>query len=207
MCESLRLYEALLWEPARGYFLLELHLERLRRSASHFEFELNADLIHARLEELASSELLEPRKVRLELERDGTGHIFHEPVRPSTPVRVRLAAAPVQSSNEWLRHKTSRRETYDTALAARSDAQDVILFNERGELTETCHANLVLEIEGERLTPALDAGLLPGTFREHLLERERIREASLPVDALRRADALFLINSVRRWCTLELLRD
>ena len=47
----------------------------------------------------------------------------------------------------------------------KSDCDDVILFNERGEITETTISNLFLEIDGELLTPDLSAGLLAGTFR------------------------------------------
>jgi branched-subunit amino acid aminotransferase/4-amino-4-deoxychorismate lyase len=75
---------------------------------------------------------------------------------------------------------------------------DVLLWNERSELTETCSANIVLEIDEQRLTPALSSGLLPGTYRAHLLERGEIEERVLPLASLERASAIFLINSVRR---------
>ena len=77
---------------------------------------------------------------------------------------------------------------------------------ERRELTETCSANLVLEIDGRRLTPHLSSGLLPGTYRSHLLERGEIEEEILLLDTVERASGLFLINSVRRWCEIRLLR-
>jgi branched-subunit amino acid aminotransferase/4-amino-4-deoxychorismate lyase len=82
----------------------------------------------------------------------------------------------------------------------------VILWNERGELTETCHGNVVLEIEGRRLTPPLSSGLLPGVFRAHLLDCGEIQEHILPVGSIEAASAFFLINSVRRWCEIRLLR-
>ena len=72
-------------------------------------------------------------------------------------------------------------------------------MNERGELTESTIANVVLEIAGERLTPPVSAGLLPGTFRDELLERGEIREAVITPEMLRQADGVYLINSVRKW--------
>ena len=202
MTEPFRIYEALLHAPGAGYFLLEGHLERLARSAKHFGFGLDAGAVRAEL--LAfGARLSAPRKVRLELSADGSTFLEHVDVKPSTPVRAALAAEPVDSADEFLRHKTSRRGVYTAALAARPDAEDVLLWNERRELTESCASNLVLELDGRRLTPAASSGLLPGTFRCHLLERGEIEEAVLPVEALARATRAFLINSVRKWYELR----
>ena len=143
-----------------------------------------------------------PRKVRLELSADGGLFLEDVAVKPSAPIRAALAAEPVDSADEFLRHKTSRRGVYERALAARPRAQDVLLWNERGELTDTCAGNLVLELDGRSLTPRADCGLLPGTFRAELLERGEIEEAVLPVKELERATAVRFINSVRRWCDL-----
>lgn len=207
MAQAFQLYEALLWEPPSGYFLLEQHLRRLSESASHFRFMLDLAAVRAALDERAGLLADRPRKIRLELSSDGAIAIEDVDVKPSTPVRVALAAAPVSSSDEFLRHKTSRRGVYERALASRPGADDVLLWNERRELTETCSANLVLELGGRRLTPPVSSGLLPGTFRCHLLERGEIEEAALSVEALRSASALYLINSVRRFCELRLLGD
>ena len=80
----------------------------------------------------------------------------------------------------------------------------MVLYNERGELTECCIGNLVLERDGVRYTPPVEAGLLAGTFRAELLAQGAIRECALTIDELAGADALYLINSVRRWVELEL---
>ncbi len=199
MAEAFEIYEALLWEPPDGYFLFDLHLARLARSAKHFGFALDAGRVCAELLAFAAGLPPIPRKVRLELSRDGSTVLEHVDVKPSTPVRVALAASPVSSADEFLRHKTSRRGAYTSALAARPDVDDVLLWNERRELTESCASNLVLEIDGRRLTPSASCGLLPGTFRCHLLERGEIEEAVLSVDAVARATKSFLINSVRKW--------
>lgn len=205
MAESFSLYEAILWEPANGYSLLDRHMLRLERSAAHFRFSLSVDSVRKRLLVFATDLPDRPRKVRLVVSADGAIALEHEDVKPSIPVRVALAEAPVDSSDEFLRHKTSRRDVYERALADHPDAQDVLLWNERRELTETCSANVVLEIDGRRLTPGLSSGLLAGTFRAHLLERGEIEEEILPLEAIERATRLFLINSVRRWCELRLV--
>ncbi len=205
MSGNFRLYEGILWEPPNGYFLLEQHLRRLERSAAHFDFSLDVDALRSRLDELAAGLPQQPRKVRLELAADGSIALGDEDAKPSTPVRVALTREPIDSRDEFLRHKTSRRAVFERALRSHPEAQDVLLWNERRELTETCSANVVLEIKGRRCTPDLSSGLLPGTFRRHLLERGEIEAKTLPLDSLERATGVFLINSVRRWCRIQLV--
>lgn len=198
------IYEAMLWEPGQGYFLLERHLRRLAASASHFGFPLDLAGVRERLTSFARELPGAPRKVRLELSANGDLFLEHVDVKPSSLVRVSLARDPVDSRDEFLRHKTSRRGVYEAALRARPGAADVLLWNERGELTEVCASNVVLELDGRRVTPAVDSGLLPGTFRAELLARGELEEAVVPVKALERATRIFAINSVRRWYPLEL---
>ena len=92
-------------------------------------------------------------------------------------------------------------------LARFPDADDVILWNERGEITETTIANLVLEIDDEALTPKESSGLLPGTLRAELLANRRVRETVLTLADLDRADAIWAINSLRGWIPTQLERS
>lgn len=205
MSEEFVLYEGLLWEPPSGYFRLEYHLQRLQRSASYFHFALDIGAIRKQLSDYSRQLPQRARKVRLELAANGAVALKDENVKPSTPVVVALSAVPIDSRDEFLRHKTTRRAVFDLALAAHPEAQDVLLWNERRELTETCHANVVLEIGGRRLTPPLSSGLQPGVFRAHLLDCGEIQEEILPIDSIKEATSIFLINSVRRWCAISLL--
>lgn len=205
MNSEFAIFEALLWEPPEGYFLLEYHLQRLEHSAVHFSFPMDVVTVRRKLAEYARQFSDRRRKVRLTLARNGDITMEDIEVKPSTPLTAVLADAPIQSGDEFLRHKTTRREVFDRALRACPEAQDVLLWNERGELTETCYGNLVLEIDGRKLTPPLSSGLLPGTFRAHLLERGEIEERILPVESLETAAAVFMINSVRRWCAIRLI--
>jgi para-aminobenzoate synthetase/4-amino-4-deoxychorismate lyase len=75
----------------------------------------------------------------------------------------------------------------------------VLLVNERGELTESTVANLVVRLDGVLWTPPLECGLLPGVLRAHLLARGEIRERVLRPEDLADAEEIWLINSVRKW--------
>jgi para-aminobenzoate synthetase/4-amino-4-deoxychorismate lyase len=70
-------------------------------------------------------------------------------------------------------------------------------------VTESSIANVVVEMDGERWTPPSSSGLLAGTFREELLARGEIRERVIFKEELKRAERLFLINSVRRWMLVK----
>jgi para-aminobenzoate synthetase/4-amino-4-deoxychorismate lyase len=143
--------------------------------------------------------------VRLTLSRNGEIILAHEAVKPSRGLLVALSGKAIQSDDEFLRHKTTHRDVYERALLAHPGVQDVLLWNERGELTETCHGNVVLEIGGRRLTPPVSSGLLPGVFRASLLDRGEIEEKVLPVELLKSASSVFMINSVRQWCEVRVV--
>ena len=195
---SFSLLESLLWEPDGGYVLLDYHLERLQDSARYFGAEKQGSRgAGERLEETAVS-LTKPTKVRLLLAQDGAITITHAPIAPlPDPARVVFAKTAVSRDNIWLYHKTTHRAVYDNAR--NPDYDETVLWNEDGEVTEATSANIVVEIGGELYTPPLESGLLTGTFRRWLLTNGRIEERILTKQMLRESDAIYLINSVRRW--------
>ena len=200
---SFELLETLLYEDG-AYLLLERHLERLFQSAAYWGFCYADDRVRAQLQDAAQA--MEGQcRVRLLLARNGESRVQHQALTPSRRLRVDLAAEPVDSTDSLLYHKTTHRATYNRQLAARPDCDDVVLYNERGELTECCIGNLVLERDGVRYTPPVESGLLAGTFRAELVAQGQLCERPLPIGELARADALYLINSVRRWVELELV--
>ena len=179
---------------------LERHLARLTGSARHFGYALD----HARIRSaIAATEAAHPHgtwRVRLLVDRDGAPTIECTPYEADGRTwRVAFASAAVDSQDPFLANKTTHRLVYDTARRARPDVDDVILWNERGEVTEATIANVVAEIEGVRYTPPLTCGLLGGTFRADLLASDRIRERVLTRADVSGASRLWLINSVREW--------
>ncbi len=80
----------------------------------------------------------------------------------------------------------------------------MILWNERGEITESTIANVVVELNGQCYTPPIECGLLGGTLRADLIERGLIRERVITKDELLSATRLWLINSVRGWLETQL---
>ncbi|MGI9165044.1 MAG: chorismate-binding protein, partial [Pyrinomonadaceae bacterium] len=195
-----RLLESILLEDGE-FFLLNRHIERLKSSANYFRFRFQEEQIRGELDRLAGTNSTDKWKVRLLLSREG--EIESEAIQlftaPQEPLRVALAAEALDSRERFLFHKTTNREVYNRALAARPDCDDVILWNERGEITESSAANIVVAVGNEIFTPPQSSGLLAGTFRDQLLAAGKIRERVISVEELGQGANLFLINSVRRW--------
>jgi para-aminobenzoate synthetase/4-amino-4-deoxychorismate lyase len=194
------LLETILWEPEGGYRYLEDHIRRMDGSAEYFSFPFQADLVRTSLTEFARNFPALPHKVRMMVKQSGERVVEAEvqaiPESNRIPV-IALAASPVLTSNRFLYHKTTHREVYDDARRSSPDGGDVILWNEREELTESTIASLLLEIDGALLTPPVSCGLLPGIARGRLLAEGRIRESVLHRSDLARATRVFLVNSVR----------
>ncbi len=204
------LLESLRWQPDKGYWLLERHLQRLHHSAIYFGIPLVLDDIRRRLDDLASSLIPQPHKVRLLISLQGEPSLQAEPL-PSdstpTPRRLGWARQSVDSSDPFLFHKTTHRQVYERALAARPDCDDVLLINERGEITESCRANIVLRLDDAWLTPPVTSGLLAGTLRGELLSHGVLREQVLTPAEVLRASEIWLINSVRGWMPVHWVDD
>ena len=135
--------------------------------------------------------------MRLLLDRAGQVRIEATRLPEAKVWTIALARQPVQSADPFLFHKTTRRSVYEAALRQRPGCADVLLFNERGELTEACYANVVVLRRGRWLTPPVACGLLAGTQRAEMVKHGRLKEQLLRVADLRTSDRILLINSVR----------
>jgi len=198
---SFQLLETMLWEPESGIFLLNEHLQRLGKSAAYFDVPLDIYGIQDELDRHVAGFNGTPHRIRLLVSRDGTFDLetFPQISSGSGVMRVKLAREPIDSQDVFLFHKTTYRAVYEKAKETLPDCDDVILWNERGEVTEGCIANLVIRKDGKLVTPPLDCGLLGGTFREYLLKSGEIEEGIITAGDLRSADEVFLVNSVRKW--------
>lgn len=199
------LFETMRYEPCRGLRNRDDHLRRLSDSAEYFGFRLDPDSALQALDaHLAGAG---PARVRLRLRRDGQVAVDLAPL-PVTSGLVTLAVdhSPVESTSVWLFHKTSLRETYEVRGSRHPDADDVVLVNERGEVTETTRANLALRLEGRWWTPSLSTGCLPGVERGRLLRTGRVSERLLTLDDLEREDGIAVLSSLRGWCPAVLAR-
>ena len=195
------LIETLRSEPEAGFVRLDRHLARLSSSAAELGFAFDRGKIEAALAGAVRGAKT-PLRVRLLLSKDGTVDAAAQPVGP-------LAAGTVWTLR-LLRHKTTRRETYAKARAESpaSQAEEVLLANERGEVCEGAITTLFADFgDGPLLTPHLDCGLLAGVLRAEMLDEGRARQAVLTLDDLTAAKALFVGNSLRGLIAARLARS
>lgn len=201
-----RLLETLGWTPTDGFVLLDRHIDRLRGSAACFGYDLDAPALSAMLDNVVA-DLRGPAKIRVLLGHNGT--LVCEAVDlaalPPFPLKVALAAEPIDREDVFLYHKSTRRDAYERARVSRPDADTVLLWNQEGEITEAVDANVVVEIAGRKITPPVECGLLAGTMRAALLDAGEIVEQRVTVADLHAGVPFWLINSVRGWMPAALV--
>ena len=184
---------------------LDAHLDRLERSAEYFGFAFSLDRIMSALDNALNGAPAQAR-VRLLMADDGGVRVEVSVLDELPAVRdVAFAETPVHARNRFLFHKTTHRRVYEQHAAERPDAFDVLLYNERDEITEFTRANVVVELDGVRYTPARDSGLLAGVFREELLDAGEIQERVITRPQLANAARIWWINSVREWVEVRLV--
>ncbi|GAA3560347.1 aminodeoxychorismate synthase component I [Microlunatus spumicola] len=207
LLETLRLEDGAWWA-------LDEHLHRLAASAAYFA---RADPLAGARDALDEVLRMHPDgrwRVRLTVGERGVAEASVEPLPldPDGPLTLVLAAAPVDEQDVFLAHKTTWRKPYapHRASAAARGADDALLWNSRGELTETTIGSVALRDGDAWWTPPVSCGLLPGVERELALRDGRLRERVLTVagvrEALARGGELWFLNSVRGWRRAE-LRD
>ena len=70
-------------------------------------------------------------------------------------------------------------------------------------MLETSIGNLVLKINGKLYTPPINLGILPGIYRQCLLEKGQVEEKVLTLKDLAQAEAIYGCNAVRGLYELE----
>lgn len=167
------------------------HLNRLKKSAKDLGFKFKLDSLN-----------LNPAKdgiLRILMSKDGSLEIQHSPLNTIKTHKVGISKAPVDSKEQFLRHKTTYRPWYDESLEKirKGEFFDEIFFNEKGELTEGARSNILLQSDGNLFTPPVDCGLLNGVLRQKMLDEGKIKEKKLYLEDLKKAQKVFCINSVR----------
>lgn len=225
--EAPALIETMRWVADEGYWLLEEHLARLSSSAAYFGYSLSlqeartlmVDHIAALTDACVGP--LEDRRVRLLCSPHGGLSIKSVPVTgPLTrslrdalsqhPERVAFGSETVSSEDVFLFHKTTHRRQLDRLFeseAAPRGLRDVLLVNQRGEVTEGTRYNLFVYLDGNWLTPPLSSGVLSGTFRTDFMENgdSPVLERILRKEEVMRAEKICLANSLFGLVAVELV--
>jgi len=198
--------ETMLWSRDSGWADRAAHLARARNSQHYFGRPWRAGAVIRALDDMAAALAATacPRaRVRLRVNRTGQPHVESQPLpQPGwgkAELTVRLTTRPVRSTDRFLYHKTTCRQRYDREFRAAltSGCDEVLFYNERGELTEGAISNILVRIGRRWFTPPLACGLLPGIWRANALRELRAGERILTLSDLAHAAEIRLGNSVR----------
>jgi len=207
--EAFDLIETLGWHGRFNF--LPLHLQRLEASARYFGYSFDAGRIQSKLADTAAN-LLPARQYRVRLSLTRVGDIAittQEYQSVDSRYRVRIATERTNSRDPFLRHKTTRRSLYDNAYqqATRDGYDDFIFLNENDEITEGAIHNVLIEKDGQWRTPPVSCGVLPGVYRQYMIDTEQVVEAPVTLQQLRQADRIVLCNAIRGMHDVEAIDE
>jgi para-aminobenzoate synthetase/4-amino-4-deoxychorismate lyase len=200
------LIETMLWERESGFKFLKEHLGRAAISMGYFGWEFNSYEVNRVINTL-EQQLIESAsdlfRVRLLFDCKCTVSFQLSPLDSygwnGSGVRLMISACRVNSNDLFLYHKTNKRDFYDSQYQECISAgfDEVIFFNESGTLTEGAISNIFIKYKGVWLTSPVDAGLLPGIWRNEMLKELGAEETSVSIEQLRLANEIIVGNSVR----------
>ncbi len=186
--------------------LLDEHTARLARSAEYFGYPFDEARFRARAERAvvgADPETI--LKVRATLDRWGRITVDTSPLQEDNgnePWEIIVVSERIDRTDPFFFHKTTHRHVYDRALASAQEegADEALLLNQEGEITEGTYTNVFIREDEHLSTPPVDCGLLDGVYRQYVLAaEEQARERVLTLEDLRAADAIFCCNALRGW--------
>ncbi len=195
--EEFDIFETLSWTAESGYSDLEQHLERLENSQRWFGRPVKN--WYAGLKNSYDK----PQRIKFSVDKDGNfselATAVDAPIVWGENVRVKISDKRTDSSNKFFYHKTTKRELYTAEfLAAKEQGFDeVLFFNQKGELTEGAISNIFIKLKDGWHTPALRCGLLPGIERAKLIKELDAKEAILSCEDLQDAKEIIICNSLR----------
>ncbi|MFZ1288860.1 MAG: bifunctional anthranilate synthase component I family protein/class IV aminotransferase [Melioribacteraceae bacterium] len=194
------LLETMLFENGK-YFLLNLHVQRLKTSAEYFLFKFDEVKINAELNNILKEFKKEKKyKIRLLLNKWGIVKIDFEEIKNKiNSVKVILSNQKRCNEEKFIFNKTTLRPWDNELNKYKQKGFDEVLFvNEKNEILEGAITNIIIEKKGKLYTPHIKLGILNGCYRSYLLSNKKCEEKILTISDLKNADKIVLCNSVRK---------
>ncbi|MGB5431903.1 MAG: chorismate-binding protein [Acidimicrobiia bacterium] len=205
---EISLYETVRWEDDHGFWWLDRHLERLAGSAAYFGFAYDEAAVRETLERGVEG-VRGAHGVRLEVDRLGNTIVVVDPEALDSArwwphpgrdyMECSINTKAISSQSIYRFHKTTARRPYRDRREMHEGVDEVLLVNERGELTEATRRNVAVSFGGVWVTPPLASGCLPGILRQILIDEGELTEEVVMVDDVGSADALALLSSIYGW--------
>ena len=176
------------------------HLERLTNASRYFAYPFNPKDLRQRIEkECRACASHQDYRLRISLSKSGEIELSRQILTPLSPsfCQAKLCLQEADLNQSFTYFKTTHRPHLSLG------DQEKIYHNKSGELLETSIGNLVLKINGKLYTPPISQGILPGIYRQHLLETGQVKEKIMTLADLNQAEAIYGCNAVRGLYELE----
>lgn len=182
---------------------LELHSERLKKSAEHFRYG-RVNLIHE-VNDYVNNQMLLSGVYRLRATFDRNGLMLSHDAVPELNSTNAKVLGPIEGPDDFLRHKTTIRYQY---FGSTDDTPLILYYNNNHMITEFNIGNVVVYQNGTYYTPK-EVEILNGVMRESLLQDGRLKFKDYSVDELKslyqeEEIEVFLINSLREMIPVSL---
>ena len=178
------------------------HLERLTKASRYFAYPLDPKKLRQKIEEECQvCDVNQDYRLRIGLSKSGEIELSRQILAPLSPsfCKAKLCLQEADLNQSFTYFKTTHRPHLSLG------EQEIIYHNVVGELLETSIGNLVLKINGKLYTPPISLGILPGIYRQHLLETGQVEEKVLTVPDLDQAETIYGCNAVRGLYELEVI--
>ena len=178
------------------------HLERLTKASRYFAYPFDPEDLRQRIEEECQAcDSHQDYRLRITLNKSGELELSRQVLTPLSPgfCQAKLCLQETDLNQAFTYFKT----TYRPHLSI--GEQEKIYHNKSEELLETSIGNLVLKIAGKFYTPPIRLGILPGIYRQHLLETGQVEEKVLTVPDLDQAETIYGCNAVRGLYELKVI--
>ena len=178
------------------------HLGRLTKASRYFSYPFNPEDLRQKIEEECQAcDSHQDYRLRIILSKSGEIELSRQLLAPLSPsfCKAKLCLQEADLNQAFTYFKTTHRPHLNL------DKQEIIYHNAAGELLETSIGNLVLKINGKLYTPPIRLGILPGIYRQHLLETGQVEEKVLTVPDLEQAETIYGCNAVRGLYELEVI--
>ena len=178
------------------------HLERLTEASRYFTFPFDPEYLRQKIEEECQAcDSHQDYRLRISLSKSGEMELSRQNLTPLSPsfCQAKLCLQEADLQQAFTYFKTTHRPHLSLG------EQEIIYHNAAGELLETSIGNLVLKIAGKLYTPPTSLGILPGIYRQCLLEKGQVEEKVLTLKDLAQTEAIYCCNAVRGLYELEVI--
>lgn len=194
--------------------LWPLHLQRLQVGARQLGF---AALDWQQLQHQAAAAISQPEQVVKILISRGEGGRGYSSAGVSTPniyistsqmpdyssvrqlgVSMQLASLQlaVQPKLAGLKHNNRLEQVLLKQELAATDAEELLVLDQQGFVTEVTAANVFMHREGKWYTPMLQRAGVAGVMRQHIMQQTAISQVNWQLNQLAAVDAMFICNAL-----------